>query len=842
MLEITRDVFCFTESLPSVNNCSTCHVQQIFTGSFDCSFCNFLHIPIFPSDAKSINLTGNQIGKIEYDSLSEYAALQFLTLAKNNISYIDSDAFSGLNSIRYLDLSSNKLNEFVLNTEDLCKGLVTLHTLIIHSNTFQMYPSKCVHDLVDLHTLSIDVFEGFHFTGEFLRLHKLKEIDLHPFGRFHLKNNSFEGLRNSPIQNLSLPFRDSIEHPVEVNFLEPFVHVQRLKIAMGITCDITDVLKYLYPLRGRRMLRIDLTENIKTFSDHHSLSGDNVKYLLSMCINEVDLSRNDIAYFPFYVAVKSEFGKCLKQFWIIKNDLTLDTMSILSLLQFPSLQLLDLRYISHGRRFRRSVNKTKDKLSSRNVNMTIYMNSNLTYFDISHNDMVLGSDFSFVSFKIIAPAIRTLSARDTGFGICNADVTTSNNSLGSLDMSGWKCSNLNPRFLHWYPHLSFLNASNCMLNHGLYFDTDGIFLRNLHHLYSLDFSHNSFSENDIHPSLFQSQRGLKYLYLNNNNFRHLPNALMKLQNVDIIDFRFNVIEYFNENDKIIIENLLETLFDFSGNEFDCSCKRQKSLSWMNDNRNMFRNLEQIKCIDKKIKLVSLLDNYHQFQITCLSQLWLYISIAMMIILVLALMIAVLSYRHKDVIVYFYLQALRYLKKEKAKTAHNTYQYDVFLSYSHNDYDWVIGQLYQRLSSIGLKVCVHHRDFVVGDGIAENIIRSIDVSKRALFVVTKDFIQSHWATFEMEMARNHVLRYSEGTGNDIIVIIKDPIRKQDMPRVLRDVYYRITCLHWPQHDIDGSLSGLFWRKLKETLIDSEEESADGSMLSCHSVDLNTRTKF
>jgi hypothetical protein len=40
-------------------------------------------------------------------------------------------------------------------------------------------------------------------------------------------------------------------------------------------------------------------------------------------------------------------------------------------------------------------------------------------------------------------------------------------------------------------------------------------------------------------------------------------------------------------------------------------------------------------------------------------------------------------------------------------------YDVFVSYSHDDEEWVENTLLERLEAAGLRVCIDFRDFAPG---------------------------------------------------------------------------------------------------------------------------------
>jgi protein toll len=49
-----------------------------------------------------------------------------------------------------------------------------------------------------------------------------------------------------------------------------------------------------------------------------------------------------------------------------------------------------------------------------------------------------------------------------------------------------------------------------------------------------------------------------------------------------------------------------------------------------------------------------------------------------------------------------------------------YSYDVFISYSHADEDWVVKTLLPRLEAEGLKVCIDYRDFKPGKSSRHNM--------------------------------------------------------------------------------------------------------------------------
>ena len=76
-----------------------------------------------------------------------------------------------------------------------------------------------------------------------------------------------------------------------------------------------------------------------------------------------------------------------------------------------------------------------------------------------------------------------------------------------------------------------------------------------------------------------------------------------------------------------------------------------------------------------------------------------------------------------------------------------YDYDVFISYSHVDKEWVQGWLLPELEKAKLRVCIDSRDFAVGVPSVVNMERAVDCSRHTLLVLTPAWVASQWTTFE-----------------------------------------------------------------------------------------------
>ena len=74
-------------------------------------------------------------------------------------------------------------------------------------------------------------------------------------------------------------------------------------------------------------------------------------------------------------------------------------------------------------------------------------------------------------------------------------------------------------------------------------------------------------------------------------------------------------------------------------------------------------------------------------------------------------------------------------------------YDVFISYSHTDADWVWEWLVPRLKAAGLKVCTDRESFAVGVPSLINMENAVAASRHTLLVLTPAYLASGWTMYE-----------------------------------------------------------------------------------------------
>ncbi|HNS01154.1 MAG TPA: toll/interleukin-1 receptor domain-containing protein [Anaerolineae bacterium] len=84
---------------------------------------------------------------------------------------------------------------------------------------------------------------------------------------------------------------------------------------------------------------------------------------------------------------------------------------------------------------------------------------------------------------------------------------------------------------------------------------------------------------------------------------------------------------------------------------------------------------------------------------------------------------------------------------------SAYQFDVYISHSPDDEEWVDGWLLPRLEAAGLRVYVHYRDSQPGASRQSNIERGMKGSRRTVAVVTPAWLASEWNLFEDTLVRS-----------------------------------------------------------------------------------------
>ncbi|XP_060063148.1 toll-like receptor 13 [Ylistrum balloti] len=138
-------------------------------------------------------------------------------------------------------------------------------------------------------------------------------------------------------------------------------------------------------------------------------------------------------------------------------------------------------------------------------------------------------------------------------------------------------------------------------------------------------------------------------------------------------------------------------------------------------------------------------------------------------------------------------------------------YDAFVAHHIDNRLWVINHLLPFLEKQRkLRLCLHERDFLPGNFIADNITNNMKVSRKVILVFSRDFVKSEWCQFEATTAYQRVI--AEGTASVVIVMLED-ISHQPNHDTIQSLIHAVTYIEWKN---DKSTRPEFFQKLLDAL--------------------------
>nr|KAG5707033.1 hypothetical protein BaRGS_019638 [Batillaria attramentaria]KAG5707034.1 hypothetical protein BaRGS_019639 [Batillaria attramentaria] len=139
-----------------------------------------------------------------------------------------------------------------------------------------------------------------------------------------------------------------------------------------------------------------------------------------------------------------------------------------------------------------------------------------------------------------------------------------------------------------------------------------------------------------------------------------------------------------------------------------------------------------------------------------------------------------------------------------------FQYDVFVSYASEDEGFLNEHLIPQLEGrLGLKLCLHERDFHPGKEIMANITDNLEVSRRAMLIFSTEFARSRWCQFELTLCMTHVM----DNADVMLVVCLGELPNVELTTNMEAVLRTSTYLQWSN---DPHAMARFWRRLESAL--------------------------
>uniref|UniRef100_A0A8C6U9J1 TIR domain-containing protein n=1 Tax=Neogobius melanostomus TaxID=47308 RepID=A0A8C6U9J1_9GOBI len=708
-----------------------------------------------------------RIERIRQTDLTGFTRLTFLHLGFNRISHIDDGAFTDLSAVSDLMLGTEQLDHIVCKRKPIIsiskfafEPLKELQILYMGSNNlFQMSDivNIVLHcpDLknISLYSNNLTLFESDLFPVPLWNLMKL-DLDSNPLKKFSVHPNVFPNLETLELSGKGPDFDYNVS-------------AGALTSVRSLTLDKTKL-----PLPTYKLIfqSVDSVENLYLLSSH----SESDKGLLEMACEIPTLQKLDSVDYSIPILNESILQSCTN---LTELHLQYNSMSDLT---ESSLQMLT-------RLTRLTINQ--NQLSR--IPLTIRNMSTLTFLSFEDN---LITELHCLDFTNL-PSLTELNLKSNKISKLETCVFQDLRNLKVLEIQNNFLTALSETFGSTLKHLVTLNADG---NNFRWFQR-GTF-QNLPALRELNVK--SVREIIVDNGAFMGLKELKILDLTNSHVESLDFLVeANLTKLEMLILKNNVLTVINET----IFKALPSLkyLDLSGNPFVCNCSNTGFIEWTIRNKQVqVANAFQYRCSSPSSEEGNFLLDFNVRLCWEFTGFLYFISSSALVLL--TLLSSFIFHFLRWQLVYGYYLLLAFLYDSKKRRQDCPHIYDAFVSYNVHDEDWVYGELLHELEERqGWKLCLHHRDFIPGKSIFENITDAIYSSRKTLCVISRRYLQSEWCSREIQLARYG--RYSLWICPGSILYTE--------PTVKHSLVKSRTYLSWTQA---RRHKGLFWEKVRRAL--------------------------
>ena len=689
-----------------------------------------------PRETSILDLSHNQLRRIPRMAFTKVRDVIILRIDYNLLEDLDPDSFRGLTYLQELSMEHNNLTlKSKIFHAYLFDDLVRLKTLKLRGNNLfgGNYLDDSIPKIPSLESLYIVGFSQKVFGSNYLKLKRLTYLSFSDENKSSLMkvipSLAFKNLPRLKYLNMS-SCRIKRIYPGTFTYLKSLIH---LDLSYNRNMTFGRLRNALYGLRNISTLE---TLNISAL---HQVFGLGTEFTIEDAINLENtslktLQMNSNKLELFQSGALRHFPHTLEYLSIKDNRLTFGWY-LFEIYQLPNIRLIDSSFKSgaHHLPVMDLSILSKNNLSSSKYPITLetllfrecYLKYPIPYFNLrtlSNIKYINGSGNMFCPWE--GPII----------GLEN---------MTWLDLSNNMCQEVSDGFFSGFSSLRKLYIHDNLL--GISKNSRGFetLFQNLTKLESLRLSNNHI----INMSEFslRNQVNMKYLDLSRNLFQSFFVRLGHMRNLRFLDLSNNYIKYLAPKICEDIENISlrqNITVNLMINQLTCSCHHIRFFKWLQKMKNSSVHLMYDECTLSNGSSISLKGNslekvVHYLNRSCYSILSLIFTATILTIVLIILLIGVLIYRYRWNLRYFY-----YMMKEKysklTETAEN-FAFDVFVSYAEEDSMFVSNEMVKELEEqCDLRLNIHHRDFVPGRKIVENILSAIQQS-RLCFVLLSRYV-------------------------------------------------------------------------------------------------------
>ena len=384
------------------------------------------------------------------------------------------------------------------------------------------------------------------------------------------------------------------------------------------------------------------------------------------------------------------------------------------------------------------------------------------------------------------------------------------------------------------------------------------FLKPLTSLIVLDLSMNNIGSN-LKNDDFKGLNDLEKIDLSYNNFKNWSLNIQDMRKLDLINISHNNIPCLSTSVVRTLDRLqrqrnkTESIsIDMTGNTLSGKCECINFFKWLKMTKVNVVNFHTYHCTfpDGRTWQLNRLDTIvAKLEAECYTILWLDLGIVITLLVYILIFVLTMMYRMRHEIRYMWIKMK--MNRERLERLFSSklsyHKFDAFVSCEHRDARLFVHRhllpkletknrgltarwLKQRNqaenghekteetkdSRPDMSFCVAQRDFVVGEAIITNVVKSIKASRKVILIVSKYFVSSNWCEEEMRIAHQESL----DRGKNIIICIFMPgVEKDKLPGTIRMMTKFVTCLKWPREE---KAQKVFWLLLQKAIMDGVQD--------------------
>ena len=200
--------------------------------------------------------------------------------------------------------------------------------------------------------------------------------------------------------------------------------------------------------------------------------------------------------------------------------------------------------------------------------------------------------------------------------------------------------------------------------------------------------------------------------------------------------------------------------NLAGNPISCSCTNILFLQWLARTELHLENVEDFKCITDSGQLVNISVGVSSIvshlESQCTDKIWLISSLEGLVFYFVVVTITTTWYRWRHYLKYMiFRMRMRRERLQALIVREGQYDFDAFVSCTRDGAKWMKKYFLPKLENkdTGFKFCIAQRDFIVGKTIIDNIMDSINRSRKTILLVDETFINSKWCQEELLLSHH-----------------------------------------------------------------------------------------